>query len=161
VYNFKKKKANLIIYSQVLAFMLDNASNNDTLVEGIKQCAHAEGIYIDAAWAHLRCMPHTVHLSAVKVILKLCIQGNMIITNLYSQLLEAIKVISKAEGKRASSRSVNYQDSATAPLDRTFDNIEATHEGVDIGHSSQEILPAVDKVTVIFIFYLFFLLSSL
>jgi hypothetical protein len=52
---------------QVFAFMLDNASNNDTMIEGIQKRAASEGIKIDAAWARLRCMPHTIHLAAIKV----------------------------------------------------------------------------------------------
>lgn len=52
---------------QVFAFMLDNASNNDTMVDGIKARAALEEIKLDAAWARLRCMPHTIHLAAVKV----------------------------------------------------------------------------------------------
>ena len=47
--------------------MLDNASNNDTMVEGIQSRAAKEGIHFDALWARLRCMPHTIHLAALKV----------------------------------------------------------------------------------------------
>jgi hypothetical protein len=47
--------------------MLDNASNNDTLVKGIKERAGSEGIELNAAWACLQCMPHTIHLAAIKV----------------------------------------------------------------------------------------------
>jgi hypothetical protein len=46
--------------------MMDNASNNDTLVKGLEQRAEAEGITFNAAWARLRCMPHTVCLAALK-----------------------------------------------------------------------------------------------
>ena len=46
--------------------MMDNASNNDTLVKGLQRRAEAEGITFNAAWARLRCMPHTVHLAALK-----------------------------------------------------------------------------------------------
>ena len=63
--------------------MLDNASNNDTLVEGIQKRAQAEGIYINAIWARLRCMPHTVHLSAVKASSFMCMQVNDIDTNIF------------------------------------------------------------------------------
>jgi hypothetical protein len=47
--------------------MLDNATNNDTMVEGIQRRAQAKGIEMKASWVRLRCMPHTVHLAAVKV----------------------------------------------------------------------------------------------
>jgi len=47
--------------------MLDNASNNDTMVDGIQSRAAKEGIYFDASCARLRCMPHTIHLATIKV----------------------------------------------------------------------------------------------
>ncbi|TFK33873.1 hypothetical protein BDQ12DRAFT_614499, partial [Crucibulum laeve] len=122
------------IQNKILAFMLDNASNNDTLVEGIEKRSTENGIPFNAVWARLRCMPHTVHLAAI-------------------QLLEAIGAVSKSESNKATSHSGNYQDSATASLDHTADN-EATALG---GEDKQEdplllpdttgnILPAVDKV---------------
>lgn len=50
-----------------MAFMLDNASNNDTLVDAIINRAKQKGIVMKADWVRLRCMPHTVHLAALKV----------------------------------------------------------------------------------------------
>jgi len=47
--------------------MLDNASNNNTMIVGIERRAAAEGISFDASWARLGCMPHTIHLAMVKV----------------------------------------------------------------------------------------------
>jgi len=49
--------------------MLDNASNNDTLIDAIVNQAMQQGIRMKADWIHLRCMPHTVHLAALKVLL--------------------------------------------------------------------------------------------
>jgi hypothetical protein len=40
----------------------------------------------------------------------------------FVQLLEGIGALSKADSKKAKSRSGNYQDSAVAPLDREYDN---------------------------------------
>ena len=50
-----------------MAFMIDNASNNNTLVQGIVALAAAQHIYLDAKQIRLRCMPHTIHLAALKV----------------------------------------------------------------------------------------------
>lgn len=47
--------------------MLDNVSNNDTFVDGIEHCAEKAGVSINASWACLHCMPHTIHLAAIKV----------------------------------------------------------------------------------------------
>lgn len=52
---------------QIFAFMLDNASNNDTMVDGIQARARKEGIEFNALWGRLWCMPHTIHLAAIKV----------------------------------------------------------------------------------------------
>jgi hypothetical protein len=50
-----------------MAFMTDNASNNDTLVDAIVAHAKGQGISLHPQWIRLRCMPHTVHLAALKV----------------------------------------------------------------------------------------------
>jgi hypothetical protein len=50
-----------------MAFMTDNASNNNTLVDGIVARAKSQGISMKGDWVRLRCMPHTVHLAALKV----------------------------------------------------------------------------------------------
>jgi hypothetical protein len=51
--------------------MLDNASNNDTFVDGIERRSKKAGVPFNAMWARLRCMPHTIHLAAIKVLLSL------------------------------------------------------------------------------------------
>lgn len=120
--------------TQVFAFMLDNASNNDTMVEGIARRAAAEGIKFSASWARMRCMPHTIHLAAVK-------------------LLEAIGALTKSEADKATSRSGNYQDSLTTPLNRAHDDeaagLDDSIQDTDISllpDTSGKIVPAVDKV---------------
>ena len=46
---------------------MDNASNNDTMMEVIEdQCCMA-GIKFSAKEARMHCMPHTIHLAAIKV----------------------------------------------------------------------------------------------
>jgi hypothetical protein len=52
---------------QIMAFMTDNASNNDTLIDGIVELAKQQGISLNGDWIWLHCMPHTVHLAALKV----------------------------------------------------------------------------------------------
>ena len=119
---------------QVFAFMLDNASNNDTMVEGIARRAAEEGIKFSASWACMRCMPHTIYLAAIK-------------------LLEAIGALTKSEADKATSRSGNYQDSLSTPLSRAHDKNAArlsdSIQGTDINlfpDASSNIVPAVDKV---------------
>jgi hypothetical protein len=57
------------IEDRIMAIMTDNASNNDTLVDGIVALALADEkrIRLNAKWIRMRCMPHTVHLAALKV----------------------------------------------------------------------------------------------
>ena len=52
---------------KILAFMMDNASNNDTLIDGIEKRCRKNGIFFNGLWSRLRCMPHTVHLAAIQV----------------------------------------------------------------------------------------------
>ena len=53
--------------SQIIVIMMDNASNNDTMMESIEsQCCEA-GIKFSAQKSHLHCMPHTIPLVAIKV----------------------------------------------------------------------------------------------
>jgi hypothetical protein len=46
---------------------MDNASNNDTLMAGLEARCLADGMSFSAVDARMRCMPHTIHLSALKV----------------------------------------------------------------------------------------------
>jgi hypothetical protein len=46
---------------------MDNASNNDTLVEHFAIKCREEGVEFDASNARMRCLPHTIHLAALKV----------------------------------------------------------------------------------------------
>lgn len=50
-----------------MAITMDNASNNDTLMSILEARCHAEGIEFSAKDSRMRCMPHTIHLAALKV----------------------------------------------------------------------------------------------
>ncbi|KIJ91874.1 hypothetical protein K443DRAFT_66117, partial [Laccaria amethystina LaAM-08-1] len=88
----------LVLYGlvgKVLAIVMDNASNNNTLMASLERCCTARGVYYSARDSHMRCMPHTVHLAAIK-------------------LLKGIGAISKEEGKKAVAHATgNYQDNIT------------------------------------------------
>ncbi|PBK88105.1 hypothetical protein ARMGADRAFT_882063, partial [Armillaria gallica] len=51
------------LVGQVMVFMMDNATNNNTMVTAIKQKCKAQGILFSAKDSHLCCMPHIVHLA--------------------------------------------------------------------------------------------------
>ena len=67
-----------------------------------------------------------------------------------SKLLEGIGAVSSAEGKKAASRAGNYQDAATAPLNRDFDNDAATQDDSEADQARPDqlgsILLSVEKV---------------
>jgi hypothetical protein len=46
---------------------MDNATNNDTMVVALEKKCLKENIPFSSDRARMRCMPHTVHLAAVKV----------------------------------------------------------------------------------------------
>lgn len=52
---------------QILAVVADNASNNNTMMEELETLFHKVAIPFSAKTSRLRCTPHTVHLSAMKV----------------------------------------------------------------------------------------------
>ncbi|KAJ7744446.1 hypothetical protein DFH07DRAFT_749390, partial [Mycena maculata] len=52
---------------KIVAFVMDNATNNDTMMEAIERKCWAEGIDFTAKKSCIRCMLHTVHLAALKV----------------------------------------------------------------------------------------------
>jgi hypothetical protein len=47
--------------------MMDNASNNDTLMATLETLCLEQGIEFSAKQSRLRCLPHTIHLAALKV----------------------------------------------------------------------------------------------
>jgi hypothetical protein len=50
-----------------MGFNMDNAPNNDTMIDHLALKFELAGIAFDATAARIRCMPHTAHLSAIKV----------------------------------------------------------------------------------------------
>lgn len=48
--------------------MMDNASNNDMLMDALEIRCLGAGIVFSASEARMRCMPHTIHLAAIKVL---------------------------------------------------------------------------------------------
>lgn len=46
---------------------MDNASNNDLLMTNLEARSQAEGFNFSAVDSRMRCMPHTIHLAALKV----------------------------------------------------------------------------------------------
>jgi hypothetical protein len=54
-------------FQKVIAFVMDNATNNDTLIAAIERRCDEAKVYFSAMESRLRCMPHTVHLAAIKV----------------------------------------------------------------------------------------------
>jgi hypothetical protein len=125
--------------------MLDNAMNNDTFVDGIERRAKKAGVPFNASWARLRCMPHTIHLAAIKVCFS-TMSMSMAHSVPVLKLLEGIGAVSRAEGKKAASRAGNYQDTATASLDRSLDNSATTLDDPVGSDISGDILSSVDKV---------------
>ncbi|KAF5338562.1 hypothetical protein D9758_016540 [Tetrapyrgos nigripes] len=110
------------ITARVIAFMMDNATNNDTLVENFGQMCTENGILFSAKDARLRCLPHTIHLAALK-------------------LLEAIGAVSTHSGQES------YQDSAIAPVGREFDDEAVSLEdGIDNEPDNVAMKSAVGKL---------------
>jgi hypothetical protein len=48
-------------------FVMDNTTNNNTIIEEIGDLCHVEGINFSAQHSQLQCMSHTIHLVVLKV----------------------------------------------------------------------------------------------
>ncbi|KAJ6613709.1 hypothetical protein B0H10DRAFT_1723392, partial [Mycena sp. CBHHK59/15] len=82
---------------RIVTFGMDNASNNDTMVQHFQQKCEEKMIEFNAEEARIRCMPHTAHLAAIK-------------------LLEAVGGLTKSSKQKAEGRSSSYQDTVSASL---------------------------------------------
>ncbi|KAJ7725800.1 hypothetical protein B0H16DRAFT_1243979, partial [Mycena metata] len=51
------------LQAKIIAFVMDNATNNDTMTKAIEQKCWDAGIEFEARRSRMRCMPHTVHLA--------------------------------------------------------------------------------------------------
>ncbi|KAJ7720014.1 hypothetical protein B0H16DRAFT_1336236, partial [Mycena metata] len=120
------------LVGRITAFVMDNATNNDTMVETFAKLCRKKGINFSVKDGRMRCMPHTIHLSALK-------------------LLEAIGALTKVEKQAAKAKSPNsaYQDSATESIEREADeNAGDTEDSADSDDETPESLigAAVFKV---------------
>ncbi|KAJ6541133.1 hypothetical protein B0H10DRAFT_1852529, partial [Mycena sp. CBHHK59/15] len=134
------------IEGRVIAFVMDNATNNDTLMDGIESRANEAGIsWFNATEARIRCLPHTTHLAALKV-RSLKIASINLSDSL--QLLEGIGAIPKADPKQRDAEGA-YQDSVTAPIGREHDDEAAIGEddGEDQMDISDKDLESVSKAS--------------
>ncbi|KIK57876.1 hypothetical protein GYMLUDRAFT_60979 [Collybiopsis luxurians FD-317 M1] len=82
----------------IIALVMDNALNNDAMVEAFADKCILHNIPLSERNAHMHCMPHTIHLAALK-------------------LLEAIGGVS-----HSSQIEEPYQDSVTVPVGCGFDD---------------------------------------
>jgi hypothetical protein len=132
---------------QVITFMADNASNNDTMCDTLKALHNNLDLEFNVKWARLRCMPHTTHLSALTVWIFLFCYMLIDQGNFFLKLLEGIGAIKEADKKRN-----NYQDSVTTPLSQEFDDDAVGLEDQPEDKLSnkagnyQEVLSAIEKV---------------
>lgn len=57
----------LLTVEKILSIVSDNASNNDTMMEELEQLFDQDNILFDSVAACGCCLPHVVHLAALKV----------------------------------------------------------------------------------------------
>ncbi|KAH9008871.1 hypothetical protein EDB83DRAFT_2235051, partial [Lactarius deliciosus] len=120
------------IQNKIIAIMMDNASNNNTMIKEIEHRCHQAGHKFCAKDARMWCMPHTIHLAAIK-------------------LLEGIGLISKADSELAASSNFIYQDEINTRLECEYDPEAAPEDdGGDIEtvpvDPSENIQTAVQKL---------------
>jgi hypothetical protein len=74
----------LLTRSQIIAIVMDNASNNNTMMRSLESRCQQRGISFSAQDARMRCMPHTIHLAAIKVFYSCFLNITMISYSLFS-----------------------------------------------------------------------------
>ncbi|KAF9492760.1 hypothetical protein BDN71DRAFT_1377804, partial [Pleurotus eryngii] len=52
-----------VLEHSVIAFVMDNTSNNDTMVKALQAEFEGRNINFSACHSRLWCMPHTIHLA--------------------------------------------------------------------------------------------------
>lgn len=140
--------------SQIMVIMMDNASNNDTMIESIQSQCHEAGIKFSAQKSCMHCMPHTIHLAAIKV----CSITNFFGLDTgvndfkYKQLLEGISIISKDNSAQA--QATNYQDEVNVGVEHEYNmdtaqEMEGEDSDVVNERPSNDIQTAVYKVSEI------------
>ncbi|CAK5270384.1 unnamed protein product [Mycena citricolor] len=103
---------------RIMAFVMDNATNNNTMMDALEAKCRAQNIVFSAEHARLRCMPHTVHLAALKLL----------------EAIGAVEKDSRKSKKAATTRRENYQEDvvrAAADADEDDDNEEAVMQDAD------------------------------
>ncbi|KAF9545084.1 hypothetical protein CPC08DRAFT_612878, partial [Agrocybe pediades] len=60
------------ITHKVMAFVMDNATNNDTMLVALERRFEDAHIPFSASDSRARCMPHTIHLAAISVRFAIC-----------------------------------------------------------------------------------------
>ncbi|KAK6984038.1 ribonuclease H-like domain-containing protein [Favolaschia claudopus] len=104
------------LIGRVMAFMMDNASNNDTLAAAFERRCNEAGIRFSASDSRLRCMPHTIHLAVL-------------------QLLEAIGAVEK-DSRAKKSKATPYQDVVSASPES--DELNGAAVGIDDDEDEEE-----------------------
>ncbi|KAF8892403.1 hypothetical protein CPB85DRAFT_1440832 [Mucidula mucida] len=89
------------------------------LMELLKELMGAEDFTFSATNAHIRCMPHMVHLAAIK-------------------LLESIGAITKSQKKKAESKAGAYQETTSLPVDHMYDEKAVLREDEVIDNVNNE-----------------------
>ncbi|KAF5320031.1 hypothetical protein D9758_017720 [Tetrapyrgos nigripes] len=124
------------LVGKIIAIVMDNASNNDTMMKSLEDRCRRRKVIFSAKASRLRCMPHTIHLAAIK-------------------LLEGIGAISSKTGRKLESRSSNYQDNFVVHVNIEESNPnedEAAVEQVGVEEDSSDelkkdgIIPSIAKV---------------
>ena len=133
-----------------MAISSDNATNNDTMMEGLELLLAGDRIEFGAEEARVHCMPHCASSSngggwALFQLLYFTSLYQLII----SQLLKSIGAFK--DDKKGSNSA--YRDSVTTPISREHDDNamgyeEEVNEDLDPGSVLSEVLTAIEKVSI-------------
>ena len=125
------------------------------MVEALERMLASEDPLFSAEEVRLRCMPHTVHLSAQEVLSQHLGRISFTSDTWHTWLASEIHWCCKPDKKDT------YQDSATAPLDREcdedigddVDEPDPPEDALDgVEHALSEVLTAIPKVSSLLVY---------
>lgn len=117
---------------QVISVTCDNASNNDIMLEKLEERFRREDIEFDASNARIRCMPHSLHLAALKVRLIGSFLG-FVITQFHFKLLEAPGIARGSSEDDITAYADMYPESEAESVSRVDEDSRAANVIEDNG----------------------------
>jgi hypothetical protein len=103
----------LLMVLQIIAIVMDNASNNNTMMVSLERRCQQRAIQFSAQDARMRCMPHTIHLAAIKVLFLpsqlFCIMSNLSLFSFWKESEQCRRLKARRQPRAAATTKITLQ----------------------------------------------------